>query len=260
MRKTSILKRPLAALLTLVMILGMIPVFGGGKIALDAEAVPVDSNGVAQDYITLPITIRDFAADGMLFEYNEVDSSDTITTGGATATGFTVYLNPSSWDVNNYYGIRVYDYGEITFDTTNTGASWYCIICDASGNVLDVMAAGEEKETTYNSTMVDGGFSVWAWQGDHDNYALLSTVTDTNKGAYVIDFNEDASKWYIGYRYYENAWHSNYEGISYFAAGQNPFDGYGGDWAECLICDASGNVIQYIPGGDGQGQAHVRAL
>lgn len=112
--KTSLFKRSLAAVLCLVMVLGLIPVLGGGKIALEAEAAPVDTTGdPVGDYITLPITIRDFAADGMLFEYNEVDSSDTITIGGAAAVGYPVYENPDDWAVNNYYSFRLYDYGEI---------------------------------------------------------------------------------------------------------------------------------------------------
>ena len=253
--KTSLFKRSLAAVLCLVMVLGLIPILGGGKIALEAEAAPVDTQGYpVSDYITLPITIRDFAADGMLFEYNEVDSSDTTTIGGSGATGYPVYENPTDWAVNNYYSFRLYDYGKITFDATNSGLNWFCAICDASGNVVDVMKAGEEKQTTYDSVMQDGYFSIWVWQGDHENYAAISKVTDKNKSAYAIDFHYDSDaatyKMYIGYRYNANAWGSNYTGISCFDAGTTPFTGYDALWADCLICDASGNVIQSIGAGD----------
>ena len=254
MRKTSLFKRSLAAVLCLVLVLGLIPVLGGGKIALKAEAAPVDAqDNDISEYITLPITIRDFAADGMLFEYNEVDSSDTITIGGSGATAYRVYENPSAWSVNNYYSFRVYDYGYLTFDATNTGKSWFCAICDNSGNVIDVMKSGEEKEATYNSLMQSKYFSVWVWEGDHENYAAISKITDENKSAYSIDFkynSEDAVyDMYIGYRYNQNFWGSNYTGINYFAAGQSPFGDYDALWADCLICDASGNVIQTIGAG-----------
>lgn len=116
------------------------------------------------------------------------------------------------------------------------------------------MKAGEEKQTTYDSIMQSGYFSIWVWQGDHENYAAISKITDDNKSAYAIDFHYDSDaatyKMYIGYRYNENAWGSNYTGINYFAAGQNPFvDNYDAVWADCLICDASGNVIQTIAAG-----------
>lgn len=261
--KTHLWKRSMAALLCFVMILGMLPVFGMAPAAYAAEGDDTtgdtgdttQQSGPAGNYITLPITIRDFAADGMLFEYNEVDSSDTITVGGATATGYPVYENPDDWAVNNYYSFRLYDYGEIAFDTTNSGLNWHCVICDASGNVVDVLAAGEEKQATYDSVMQSGYFSIWVWQGDHENYAVLSKVTDDNKSIYAIDFHYDSDagtyKMYVGYRYNENVWGDGYTGINYFAAGQDPFtNNYDALWADCLICDASGNVIQVIGAGE----------
>ena len=100
-------KRGLSLVLTLAMLLSLVPAF---NLVPEAEAAETRIADTGLSYITLPITIRDFAADGMLFEYNEVNTKGTQTIGGLTSTGFSVYLNPDEWSENNYYGIRVYDY------------------------------------------------------------------------------------------------------------------------------------------------------
>lgn len=79
--KTSIWKRILSAVLSFVMILALAPVF---DITPEAEAAAGD--GV--NYISLPITIRDFAADGMLFEYNERGATGTTVSSGTPANAF----------------------------------------------------------------------------------------------------------------------------------------------------------------------------
>ena len=175
--KTSVFKRSLAALLSFVMILGMFPVLGGSNIALEAEAAPVDLPGYpVSDYITLPITIRDFAADGMLFEYNEVDSSDTKTIGGTTTT-YACEVNPMYWGLGqytgDYTGIRVvvpndyYDVFDDTYAAGFSGVGWYCVICDSDGNVLTVLDRSAEKKESgiYENAMTtySGAYSVWAW-------------------------------------------------------------------------------------------------
>ena len=57
-------RRILAALLTAVMVVSMLPALG-----VTAYAATDD------EYVSLPITIRDYAADGMLFEYNDENNS-----------------------------------------------------------------------------------------------------------------------------------------------------------------------------------------
>lgn len=73
-KKNKMVNRILASILSIAMLLTMIP-----ATAQEVEAAP-ESN-----YISMPITIRDYAADGMLFEFNQVGA-----TGSATA-GSTVY-------------------------------------------------------------------------------------------------------------------------------------------------------------------------
>ena len=77
-------KRFLATVLSLVMLLGTLPVIPlsvTATSALDSEL----------DYVSLPITIRDFAADGMLFEYNEIGDTGTFNGGGAGVAPFANY-------------------------------------------------------------------------------------------------------------------------------------------------------------------------
>ncbi|MDD6937913.1 MAG: fibro-slime domain-containing protein [Eubacteriales bacterium] len=60
-------KRILAALLSAVMAFTMIPFMG-------VTAYAENTKGPGDEYVSLPITIRDYAADGMLFEWNEEDT------------------------------------------------------------------------------------------------------------------------------------------------------------------------------------------
>lgn len=66
-------KRLIAAVLSLVMLLGVLPV-----IPLTVNAATASE----EKYISLPITIRDYAGDGMLFEANELGDTGTATGGG----------------------------------------------------------------------------------------------------------------------------------------------------------------------------------
>ena len=63
--------RFIAAALSFVMILGMLPV-----IPMTIHAADETTRNV-NHFVSLPITIRDFPADGMLFEYNETYDKGT---------------------------------------------------------------------------------------------------------------------------------------------------------------------------------------
>ena len=65
-------KRILAALLSAVMVFTMIPFMG-------VTAYAENTKGTGDEYVSLPITIRDYAADGMLFEWNDLGNTGTIT-------------------------------------------------------------------------------------------------------------------------------------------------------------------------------------
>ena len=271
-------KRSLAAVLCLVLVLGMVPVLGG-KIALKAEAAPVDAqDNAVTDYITLPITIRDFAADGMLFEWNETGvakSGDGVTYDTVSNTeyvAYTVQYNPWYWDLynNDYTGIRVYHKDYNVYDSQDNsstdGAAWSCVILDANGNVLKVLDREGKKNNI--DTVVDqtegAVYSVWAWRDDKnlDYYPLVDNITEENKDNYrfVIDgldtTQNTTTTMYIGSPAYVSAsqWNQgttespDYTGLRVYKYGDLLANTLGDfDAWHCVICDASGNVVCVIP-------------
>ena len=91
--------RMLSGLLCLAMLLSYVPVMPRQAAAAESG---IEAQAAAEtNYISLPITIRDFAADGMLFEYNErLDQSDTIVSShmnGITARDYHYFNKPSSY-------------------------------------------------------------------------------------------------------------------------------------------------------------------
>lgn len=233
--KTSFWMQLLAALLIFVMVLGIFPFLGKNLAseevaAPDAQAEEDQQTNITGDYITLPITIRDFAADGMLFEYNEVNretftrnDDGTVTWTPITATktdrlysytnaAYQATYNPPYWDLNstngynattsNYTGIRIYPASATTNifregDYTKTnGTNWYCFIVDQYGGILKVLDLTADKTNIADvMTEVNGEYSVWAWR-DASNlpaYNLISKVTEENKGLYRFTFATSSS-------------------------------------------------------------------
>ena len=168
--KTNIGKRLLSGLLSLAMVLSLVPAM---DLTIEAEAAPISS------FITMPITIRDYAADGMLFEFNQVGATGTVSTG--TSATYTCVVDPSSWSVNSYTGIRVCTYGNTVW--TDTSLYWHCVICDSSGNVISVIPSGTTKGSatygTYYNAMKSGYYSIWAWYSDSNSeaYNAVSGIT-----------------------------------------------------------------------------------
>ena len=75
--KTGTLKRLLSGILCIAIAVALLAVF----------AVPSKAAETTQaNYVSMPITIRDYAADGMLFEWNETGTGGDTSTGGATPT------------------------------------------------------------------------------------------------------------------------------------------------------------------------------
>ncbi len=85
MKKFSVPRRLLAALLSLVMIVGIVPIIPW---ELETKAL----NTIQSEYVSLPITIRDYAADGMLFEANELE----VGAGGTTTYNGKTFLHYSN--------------------------------------------------------------------------------------------------------------------------------------------------------------------
>lgn len=173
-------KRILAALLSAVMVFTMIPFMG-------VTAYAENTKGPGDEYVSLPITIRDYAADGMLFEWNDMGQTGTIT----TSSTYSIYgLNVSDSWFSNYFGLRVYTAGRVS---SSSPKFWHCLFCDSNGNITKVYKSGEAKDMTAAN---NAAFSVWAWVGDSaDNsyaYNAISYITDANKSNYKISYSSDS--------------------------------------------------------------------
>lgn len=179
--KTGIWKRLLCVLLVAAMAAALLPAF-----AVTAEAAGT------QNYVTLPITIRDFAADGMLFEWNEIyEKDDTVHTSGTSAS-YTYYaVNPTSWSANSYKGIRILTYGKTVW--TDSSVYWHTIICNSSGQVVKVIpngtSKGDSSSGAYKNAMKSGYYAIWVWSRDETNYNNLSVITESNKSSYKITYS-----------------------------------------------------------------------
>ena len=174
-------KRALAAFICLTMLCGLIP----------AAVLSTQGADVA-NYVSLPITIRDYAADGMLFEWNETGTAgDTVYTSSSTNSYGYYAVDPSSWANNGYKGIRVCTYGYTKWSAASL--TWHAIICDISGNVVKVIPSDTKKGTTtsgaYVESMQSGYYAIWVWSGDTSNYSILSAITESNKTQYKITYS-----------------------------------------------------------------------
>lgn len=173
-------KRILAALLMAVMVVSMLP-------ALGVTAYAENTKGPGDEYVSLPITIRDYAADGMLFEWNYMANMGTI----SKSSTYSIYgLNVSDGWFRNYTGLRVYTAGRVP---SSSPKFWHCLYCDADGNITKVYQSGEVKDMTAAN---NAAFSVWAWVGDSaDNsyaYNAISYITDANKSNYKISYSSNS--------------------------------------------------------------------
>ena len=220
MRK-SIWKRALSLVLSLAMLLTLVPAFNVLPEAKAAEDRVIedqtDANGNKVNYITLPITIRDFAADGMLFEWNEVDTdkgTETVVTetDGLTHTSYEVDYNPYYWDRNStgtatgstegYKGIRVYSkdwpvYDEEYDNTETNGAWWYVLILNSKGDIIKVLDMESEKEDvdTVIAATTGAAYSVWAW-ADSSNAEASAPLKEiyADYAAALAKYNNDEEK------------------------------------------------------------------
>ena len=175
-------KRILAALLSAVMAFTMIPF-------MSVTAYAENTKGPGDEYVSLPITIRDYAADGMLFEWNDMNQTGTIT---GKVTYSSRGTDPAQWLDGNYTYARVTTYG---YNGWAAAAKfWHCIICNSDGSVKKVIPSGTSKGTassgTYKDNMTPGCYAIWAYANGSDKTAwnAFKVITDSNKSNYKITY------------------------------------------------------------------------
>ena len=194
-------KRILAALLSAVMVFTMIPFMG-------VTAYAENTKGPGDEYVSLPITIRDYAADGMLFEWNDMGQTGDME---RPLSGSTTWIerNYSYVNENNIWGANsqtcIYTAGH----NPKTAYDWHCIICNSDGSIVSVLTIGLKKDLNLGN----GQFAVLAYK-NATNYSALSAITDSTKDSYRVSYNNNSKTITVKQKNFATYHHSNTKGYS----------------------------------------------
>lgn len=194
-------KRILAALLSAVMVFTMIPFMG-------VTAYAENTKGPGDEYVSLPITIRDYAADGMLFDWNDMEQTGDME---RPLSGSTTWIerNYSYVNENNIWGANsqtcIYTAGH----NPKTAYDWHCIICNSDGSIASVLAIGQKKDLNLGN----GQFAVLAYK-NATNYSALSAITDSSKDSYRVSYNSNSKTITVKQKNFATYHHGNTKGYS----------------------------------------------
>ncbi|MBR4033832.1 MAG: fibro-slime domain-containing protein, partial [Clostridia bacterium] len=177
MKKRNVKVRLLSILLSAVMLIGILPVI----------PITISAADAAQTYVSLPITIRDYAADGMLFEFNQVGATGTTGSTTEQVGSFTASVNPSSiWNVSTSGSVAVYTKGN---GSSVTAINWHKVFCNKDGSVSSVSAKGEDNLKDIYSRIPDDGYVVLVYEDYKNANSALSAITETTKGDYTVKYS-----------------------------------------------------------------------
>lgn len=194
-------KRILAALLSAVMVFTMIPFMG-------VTAYAENTKGPGDEYVSMPITIRDYAADGMLFEWNDMDQTGDME---RPLSGSTTWIERNYLYVNenNIWGADsqtcIYTAGH----NPKTAYDWHCIICNSDGSIVSVLTIGLKKDLNLGN----GQFAVLAYKFA-TNYSALSAITDSSKDSYRVSYNNNSKTITVKQKNFATYHHGNTKGYS----------------------------------------------
>lgn len=194
-------KRILAALLMAVMVVSMLP-------ALGVTAYAENTKGPGDEYVSLPITIRDYAADGMLFEWNDMKLTGDME---KPLSGSTTWIerNYSYVNENNIWGANsqtcIYTAGH----NPKTAYDWHCIICNSDGSIASVLVIGKKKDLNLGN----GQFAVLVYK-NATNYSALSAITDSSRDSYRVSYNSNSKTITVKQKNFATYHHGNTKGYS----------------------------------------------
>ena len=194
-------KRILAALLTAVMVVSMLP-------ALGVTAYAENTKGPGDEYVSLPITIRDYAADGMLFEWNDMKLTGDME---KPLSGSTTWIerNYSYVNENNIWGANsqtcIYTAGH----NPKTAYDWHCIICNSDGSIASVFGNWQKKDLNLGN----GQFAVLVYK-NATNYSALSAITDSSRDSYRVSYNSNSKTITVKQKNFATYHHGNTKGYS----------------------------------------------
>ena len=175
------MKRILAFILATIMNISTLPM-------VDGTVAPQSNTNTANDeYVSLPITIRDYAADGMLFEWNDLGEDKDFTRPKSGSSEWITktysYVNENNvWQANSQ--TCIYTAGK----NPATARDWYCIVCNADGSVARIIGIGTNKDFTGSNALGNGQFAILVYK-NATNYSALSSITDSTKDGYIISYN-----------------------------------------------------------------------
>lgn len=191
-------KRILAALLAAFMAVSIMPAISVTTLAAGDDA----------EYESLPITIRDYAADGMLFEWNDMSLTDDMEKPLAGSTTW-IDRTYSYVNENNIWGAKSDTCIYVAGSNPKTAYDWHCIICNSDGSIADVMLVGEKKDLKLSN----GQFAVLVYK-NAQNYSAFSAITDNNKDGYRIFYNSSNKTITVKQKNYATYHHGNTKGFS----------------------------------------------
>lgn len=174
------MKRILAFILATIMNISTLPMVDG--------TVATQANTANDEYVSLPITIRDYAADGMLFEYNDYGNTGDLTkeiSSGTTTWKTVGSYTATTEKANTNTGTEIH---YCTSSQAVPNRWWYGWKLDSQGNVTAVTVSG-----TNDKSAIASGASHVVWA--HGNCAVsgalaaLRQITDANKGNYRITYS-----------------------------------------------------------------------
>lgn len=167
-------KRALAAFICLTMLCGLIP----------AAVLSTQGANVA-NYVSLPITIRDYAADGMLFEWNEIgEVGDKVYSDSTPTRVFTEKAGGGA------YNATVYD-SYVRYTSTSTGLFITYTLSDKTRHDLRYCVVKYRTNAAATSTPTIGH----RWNdGKSNNYVNFDTSGYNNTSTWtttvVIDLGD----------------------------------------------------------------------
>ena len=173
--------RPWRRLLSLMLCAAMLVSFLPVTARAEEEPVVSAQAETEAEYVSLPVTIRDFAADGMLFEFAQPGVVSNTYATYAELDFLADSLNSSFiWSSTNQ-GIRIRTYATHGTKVTSSGNLsdvnwWYCIICDSDGDIIKILPAGEGSKAEYPTYMTEGCYSFWVWVGDGTGSDILAVI------------------------------------------------------------------------------------
>ena len=174
--KTNFWKKSLALVMMLAVMLSSMPAMVFAE-TTTGDTMPMASN----QFISMPITIRDYAADGMLFEFNQVGATGIVSVGGAAPKA--AFTDNSGFDAGN--------------KTTATSYKRYTATSDGGGMYItyNLGAMGSRTDLRYcvikyRTSAATVGSPTIGHRCSSGNYYLTFPTTGYNKTAFqtiIID-------------------------------------------------------------------------